>query len=201
MKIFAFLTLGMALCALPAFSQAGAAAAASPPAPLVIPPAFTEKGDMSFEGFGGVNSSGVDRDPVQTAAGSAGVRAAWGIGHKMALTGTFLYDDIGKTGGFSVTAKEFEIGVQRVLRQRGRIEPYLRLDAGGVHQHLRIEGFAVLNGATQFAVAPGLGILVPLTRFFAFDFGVRAVVPVQPNPLPWQIQGLVGFVFRKPAGR
>jgi hypothetical protein len=196
MKTIAFLILGAALCALPAFPQEGAAAASSPPAPAVHPSAFAQPGDWSFEGLGGVNASAVDRE--SNASGSAGVQAAYGIGHKLAVTGSFLFDDIDKIGSVSVNAKEFNIGLLRSFAQKGRVEPYFRFDAGGMHQGWLEVNHLLVPGSTQVTVSPGFGFLLAVNRVIALDFAVRAVVPAQSNPLPWQIQALVGVAFRLP---
>jgi len=222
MNKFAALTLGAALCsalcAVPAFAQEGAARAAAP-VPQPERSAFAEKGDFTIEGFGGVTASGKDREVVPTASALAGVQAAWGVGNFAALTATYSYDDIGKVGtpivsaggagvsagsasvnagSASVNAKEFEVGLLAAFRKQSRMEPYIRLDLGGISQTHRLSGNALLPGVTQFVVAPGAGLLVPINRYVAFDFGVRAVLPVASDPLPWQIQGLFGVVFRAP---
>ncbi len=208
MNKFAALTLGAALCsalcAVPAFAQEGAARAAAP-VPQPERSAFAQKGDFTIEGFGGVTASGKDREVVPTASALAGVQAAWGVGNFAALTATYSYDDIGKVGSASVSAgsasvnaKEFEVGLLAAFRKQSRMEPYIRLDLGGISQTHRLSGNALLPGVTQFVVAPGAGLLVPINRYVAFDFGVRAVLPVASDPLPWQIQGLFGVVFRAP---
>ena len=196
MKTIAALILGAALCTLPSFAQTGAQVAAAPVAQPERPTAFADRGDFTIEGFGGVNGSGTERSSVPTASASAGVQVGKGIGRGMAFTGTYLFDEVGKLGTVSVNAKEFDIGLLGAFRKRGRMEPYFRFDAGGYNQHWRFTGGKIADGATQFAVAPGAGFLLTINRFIALDFGVRAVFPVASDPLPWQIQGLVGVVFK-----
>lgn len=201
MKKLAALTLGAALCALPAFSQTGRQVANAPVAQPQRPPAFAQPGELLLEGLGGVNSSPQDRDVVPTTQASAGVQVTYGYRPRLALTGTFLFDQIGKVGATGVNAKEFEIGVLRSYTGRAHMEPYLRFDVGGIHQTALIRNAKTIAGDTQVMLSPGAGFLVPITRLIAFDFSVRAVVPAAADPLPFQIQALFGVVFRTPRNR